>query len=366
MTAIERPAASSAEPHPPGRAEPAEADAGDDLAAYARLAQQALAPGLWAYLSGGSETEAALRRNRQALEATALVPRVLADVAAVDHSARLFGHRLRLPVLLAPVGSVDRLHAQGPAGVRRAAEDHGVPYCIGSALPGASHVAASERVPAFFQLYVDGDEAWLRQQCEQAGQRGYKAVILTVDAPVFPVRRRDVETGNHAAGRSRGATSPWRQALGWAEIERLVAAMPGLPIIVKGVQDARDASRACEAGAAAVYASNHGGRQFDQGPGMLDLLPSLRDAVASRVPLIVDGGFASANDVIKALVAGADLVGLGRAHLYPFAAGGASLLGRYLESLSQQLATNMALLGCRSIAELREIRAFCAPREGWR
>lgn len=325
---------------------------------HAESAQTALSPELWAYLAGGSETETALQRNRQALAKLALLPRVLADVSQVDQSVHFLGVRLASPLLLAPVGSLHLLHADSIAGVQGAAEQVGIGYGIGAALADARSVRAGRA--AFYQIYAEGDVSWLREEVAAARERGFAAVIITVDAPVFPIRRRDVETGNHAASRHHDGTSVFRRSLTWDGLAQVISSSGGFPVIVKGVQDPRDVLLAADAGAGAVYLSNHGGRQFDQGPGAVDLIRPAAETLGGRVPLIVDGGFESGNDVLKALALGADLVALGRAFLHPFAAAGASGLAAFLGDLQDEISTNLALLGAARIADVRDLRVFTA------
>lgn len=323
---------------------------------YAAAARSALSAELWAYVVGGAEHETVLARNRSSLDRVMLLPRMLQNVASVDLSTQVSGQALRLPVWLAPVGSVHRLHAHGHLGVRQAAESAGIGYSIGSALPESGAITASTETPAWFQLYIDGDQAWTLEQCQQARARGFGGVVITVDAPVFPVRQRDVATGNHAAERFSRGTSVWRKAFSWDELGQLIAELDGFPVIVKGLQDPRDAEKACALGVAAVWASNHGGRQWDHGPGMAELIAPLRAAMPAQVPLIVDGGFHRAEDVLKALALGADLVALGRACLLPLIAAGREGLQEYLQTLALQLQAQMTLLGCRNLVALRDLQ----------
>lgn len=328
---------------------------------YAERAKAALPAGLWAYLEGGAEAEAALRRNRRALDELALVPRQLVDVSHVDPSTSFLGRHLALPLLLAPVGSLHRLHEEGVRGLGDVADRTGIAWSAGSALPEAETLDVSGMGTALYQIYIEGDGDWLALQCRNAIARGYRAVILTVDAPVFPARRRDLETGNHASGRQRDGTSVFRKAFTWDGLAVLLEGNRDIPVILKGIQDPRDAVRACEAGVAAVYLSNHGGRQFDQGCGAAEMIAPVAEALGGRIPLIVDGGFHSGADVLKALALGADVVGLGRACLYPYAAEGPAGLSAFLSDLGEQIHTNMTLLGTPRLADLRKLRVRTSP-----
>src|ERR1043165_3810069 len=95
-------------------------------------ARQNLNQNHWDYIAGGAETETTLRRNRLALDSIAFRPRVLRDVSKIDASVEAFGGRLRLPVLFAPVGSLECFHDGAAASVVRAAREFGVAHMLSS------------------------------------------------------------------------------------------------------------------------------------------------------------------------------------------------------------------------------------------
>src|SRR2546423_11968725 len=107
-----------------------------------RAAHQTLDPGAWDYLAGGAETETTLRRNRQALDSIAFRPRVLRDVSKVDASATLLGRPTRIPVMLAPIGSIETFAEGGGATAAKAAGAFGVPQMLSSVCkPGLAALA---------------------------------------------------------------------------------------------------------------------------------------------------------------------------------------------------------------------------------
>src|SRR5208282_3233478 len=110
---------------------------------FIRAARNALPTNYWDYLTGGAETETTLKRNRLALDSLAFRPRVLRDVSAIDTTSTLFGKKMRLPVVLAPVGSIESLDPGGTATVAKAAASFGVPLFVSSvAQPGLEATAA--------------------------------------------------------------------------------------------------------------------------------------------------------------------------------------------------------------------------------
>src|SRR6267143_817994 len=138
------------------------ADRFSTLHEIVRAARTNLAPGPWDYLIGGAETETTLRRNRQALDSLAFRPRVLRDVSAVDASATFFGRPTRIPVMLAPIGSIETFAEGGGATAAKAAAAFGVPQMLSSVCnPGLEAVAKAADGIRIFQLYVRGDDATL-------------------------------------------------------------------------------------------------------------------------------------------------------------------------------------------------------------
>src|SRR5436309_3344623 len=147
-----------------------------------RAARNNLAPGPWDYLIGGAETETTLRRNRQALDSVAFRPRVLRDVSKVDATSTLFGRPVRLPLMLAPIGSIETFAEGGGATAAKASEEFGVPQMLSSVCnPGLEAVAAAANNFRIFQLYVRGDDAWVDAWVRRAVDHGYAAFCLTVD-----------------------------------------------------------------------------------------------------------------------------------------------------------------------------------------
>jgi glycolate oxidase len=113
----------------------------------------------------------------------------------------------------------------------------------------------------------------------------------------------------------------FQASLNWTQIARFKAKHK-IPLIIKGISRADDAVKAVELGVDVIYVSNHGGRQQDHAVGSFEVLPEIVEAVNGRAKVWVDGGFARATDVLKAVAMGADLVVLGRLYLYALAAVG--------------------------------------------
>src|SRR5881296_1560420 len=318
-----------------------------------RAAHQTLDPGAWDYLAGGTETETTLRRNRQALDSIAFRPRVLRDVSTLDTTTTLLGRTLRLPVMLAPVGSIETFTPGGAATAARGATAFGVAQMLSSVCnPGLEATAAA--APGglrIFQLYVRGDDRFVDDHVKRARDNGYAAFCLTVDSAMYSRRERDLAKRYIKPWRARATGMDFQAALSWDQVKRFKD-IHDVPLWLKGIATAEDAEIACEHGVDGVYVSNHGGRQLDHGRGSADVLPEVVAAVRKRALVIVDGSFVRGTDVVKALALGADCVGIGRLCCCGLAAAGQAGLVRVFELLEEEIRICLGLLGVNRLSAL--------------
>ncbi|MET0850784.1 MAG: alpha-hydroxy acid oxidase [Candidatus Rokuibacteriota bacterium] len=322
------------------------------LSELVKAARLNLAPGPWDYLIGGAETETTLRRNRQALDSVAFRPRVLRNVSKVDTSSSFFGRPMRIPVMVAPVGSVESFTPGGGATVARATAEFGIAQMLSSVCnPGLEATAAAADNFRIFQLYVRGDDAWVDDHVRRAKDNGYAAFCLTVDTASYSRRERDLMRRFIKPWRVRATGMDFQAALSWDHVKRFKDTHD-IPLILKGIATAEDAEMACAHGVDGVYVSNHGGRQLDHGRGTLDVLPEVVRAVAGRATIIVDGSFVRGTDVVKAITLGAHCVGIGRLACIGVAAAAEAGLVRVLELLEDEIRICLALLGADRLAAL--------------
>jgi glycolate oxidase len=314
-----------------------------------RAARMNLAPGPWDYLVGGTETETTLRRNRLAIDSLAFRPRVLRDVSRIDTGSTFFGRRVRIPVMLAPVGSIETFTPGGGATAAKASGAFGVPQMLSSACnPGLEATAAAADNFRIFQLYVRGDDAFVDDHVRRAKDNGYTVFCMTVDTAMYSRRERDLARRFVKPWRVRATGQDFQAALSWDNVKRFKD-RHDLPLILKGIATGEDAAIACDLGVEGVYVSNHGGRQLDHGRGALDVLPEVVKAVDGRATVIVDGGFMRGTDVVKGIALGAQVVGLGRLTCMGLAAAGEAGLVRALELLEDEIRIAMGLLGVHSL-----------------
>jgi len=278
---------------------------------------------------------------------------VLRDVSKVDPSSEIFGKRLRIPVLLAPVGSLESLEPGGGVTVAKAAGASDVAMMISSVTTlKLEDIAAAGAGPKIYQLYVRGDDAWVAERVKQAMAAGYDAFCITVDTQVYSRRERDISKRFVKPWRAAATGQNYQAAFSWENFKRVRAKFPDVKFILKGIGTAEDAEIALQHGVWAVYCSNHGGRQLDHGRGSAAVLPEIVEVAKGKAQIVVDGSFSRGTDIVKAICLGADYVGLGRLYCYGLAANGAAGIERVVELLEEEMKEVMGLLGVTSLKQL--------------
>jgi 4-hydroxymandelate oxidase len=339
-----------------------------NVADYFERAAETIDPQVWCYFEGGSGDEVSLRANAAAYSRWLLRPRMLVDVSSISLETTLLGTPVSMPLGVAPFAMQRLLDPEGECATARAAGAEGTLMCV-STITSSSHAeiaGAAGASPRWLQLYVLRDRQRTLDHIAEARESGYSALILTVDMPLLGRRERDLRLGfqipddlplpyirgrEPALAETLGEHFQTSPALTWGDLE-WVAAESGLPIVLKGILTREDALLAVEHGAAAVYVSNHGGRQLDGVAAGLDALPEVVDAVGGRCEVYVDGGIRRGTDVAKALALGARAAFTGRAVACALAVGGEGGVRRVLGLLRDEIELALGLLGCTSPAEV--------------
>jgi isopentenyl diphosphate isomerase/L-lactate dehydrogenase-like FMN-dependent dehydrogenase len=296
----------------------------------------------YAYYSGGADDERLLVENVVAWSHWQLHPRVLAGVSAVDTATTLLGTPVSSPVAIAPTAIQGLAHPEGEAATARGAAEVGALMILSSLATCSLEdvAAAAPGAPRWMQVYILRERARTVDLVARAAAHGYGALVLTVDAAVSGLRRREWQAGVHlpddlalpnlGAGSTESARDGGFMAVVAKEFEPSLtpddigwlAGLSSLPVVAKGVLRADDALRCVEAGAAAIVVSNHGARQLADAPATADVLSEIVDAVAGQAEVYVDGGIRRSPDVVKALALGARAVLVGRPSLWALATGG--------------------------------------------
>jgi isopentenyl diphosphate isomerase/L-lactate dehydrogenase-like FMN-dependent dehydrogenase len=374
-----------------------------DLACYniadlRERARRRLPLGIWEYAERGVEDECGMARNRAAFDAITFRPRVLRGVETIDTTTEIFGKPLPFPLAVAPTGAAGLMWHKGDLALARAAAKAGVPFIISSASTMDLEQILEAGGRQWFQLYLWEDRSLSHKVVDKAWHLGCEALFVTLDLPVPPNREYiqrngfgtpfrlnarnafDVLThprwlagvmGRYAleGGIPTQANLPDRlrskvtkgappgalfkqDDLDWDGVRKLRDRWPG-KFVLKGILHPEDAERALAMGADGIVVSNHGGRAFDCSMASIEALPAIVDAVGGRMTVFLDSGVRRGSDVVKAVASGADAVLAGRAPLYGLAAYGEPGVARALELLRAETARTMAMLGARSIAEVK-------------
>src|SRR5579859_4011141 len=343
-----------------------------DVTQFEPLARRRLSQMAYDYVRSGGGDEISMRENRVAFERLQLEPSVLVDVSQIDTRVNLFGSELESPILLAPVAYHRLYHAEGEVGTARGANAAGAALVISTFTTTAiDEIARNTQQPIWFQLYVQRDRAFTKDMVQRAVASGCKAVCVTVDTPVLGNRYGQLSFGLpkgmecvHLRGLGKVAATPefklekgrifdplFDPSFNWNDLEWL-RSVAGVPVLLKGVLSAEDGRLAVSCGADGVIVSNHGGRNLDTVPATIDALPRVVEAVAGRIPVMLDSGIRRGTDVLMALALGAKAVFIGRPYVYGLAVGGAKGVERVISILRDELERSMALTGRRSIAEI--------------
>lgn len=353
------------------------------------------------YLTNGLGGGVSVRKNRESLDKVELMPRYLSEADRPNIRTHLFGHEYTAPFGIAPMGLSGLVWPNAEKILARAAKDHNIPYTLSTVATvslEAIHEIAGEN--AWFQLYTPKEPEVLADLMRRCREAAYETVMVTVDVPYKTRRDHDIHNGlsvpprfdlktlwqmsthpewalrmlrrgipqfvnltpYHTGGRSGNVRESIEQSAKYIE-ERMglhITAQrfaeiremwPGT-LLVKGVLDPAEAKAYMDLGADGVIVSNHGGRQLDAAPSVVDVLPSIRDAVGPDAPVLVDGGVRSGLDIARMLALGANFVLIGRPFLYACAALNSRGGEHAINVLKAELQATMGQLGCSTLAAL--------------
>ena len=353
-----------------------------------RLAKKRLPRLIYDFIAGATGRELGKQFNRDALSAIRLQPRVLVNVEDRDLSTELFSVSRGLPFGIAPMGMCNLVWPAADRSLQQAADRFTIPLCLSTAASTSieSMAEMSQQKP-WFQLYVSQSQDAALKLVDRAAENGYEALVFTVDVPQVSRRVRDLRNGfqvpfrigprqfidfalhpnwsvrclfagapkpmnfQTAGGESSFARDASRGGCDWAFFDELRERWKGR-LIVKGISYPEDALRLKLAGVDAIYVSNHGARQLDSAPPAILALPRIREAVGESFPLIFDSGIRNGEDVVKALVMGADFVMLGRPLLFALGADGERGLNTLIQLIADEMSVVMAQLGVTKISQI--------------
>ncbi|NRP70238.1 L-lactate dehydrogenase [Ensifer psoraleae] len=353
------------------------------------------------YADSGAWTEGTYRANEEDFAKIKLRQRVLVDMSNRSLETTMIGHKVSMPVALAPTGLTGMQHADGEMLAAQAAEAYGIPFTLSTmSICSIEDVASVTTKPFWFQLYVMREREFVLNLIDRAKAAKCSALVLTLDLQILGQRHKDLRNGLSAPPRMtpkhlwQMATRPrwcmkmlgtkrrtfrnivghaksvtdlsslgaWTNEqfdpqLSWKDVEWIKERWGG-PLILKGILDPEDAKMAAKTGADAIVVSNHGGRQLDGAPSSISMLPRIVDAVGHHIEVHIDGGIRSGQDVLKAIALGAKGTFIGRPFLYGLGAMGKAGVTLALDIIRKEMDVTMALCGKRNITDVsRDILA---------
>ena len=366
-----------------------------NVAAMRALARRALPRAVFDFSDGGAEDEITLRRNEAAFSAVSLLPRPLEGAAERDLSIELFGHRLSMPLIVGPTGLQGLFWPDGERAAARATMAAGTAFCLShGSVCTLEAVAGTGVAPRWMQIFIYRDRDDTRAFVDRAEAAGYDGLVLTVDNQLLGQRERDIRNGFTipprfgAADLAAMATKlPWllrmRRALpgltfgnyakpgetadlsrmaarleamldpslSWADVDWLRQRWKGT-FLLKGILHPDEAREAIARGVDGVIVSNHGGRQLDGAAATAEALPRVVEAVAGRIPVLVDGGIRRGVDLLRALALGASAGLIGRPQLWGLAVAGEAGVAHVLALYRRELDRAMGLCGLSEIGQV--------------
>lgn len=341
---------------------------------YEALAKEKLPKMVYDYYASGAEDQWTLQENRNAFSRILFRPRILRDVSKIDMTTTVLGFNISMPIMIAPTAFQKMAHPEGECATARAASAAGTIMTLSSwATSSVEEVSSTGPGIRFFQLYVTKDRNVDAQLVKRAERAGFKAIALTVDTPRLGRREADIKNRfvlpphltlknyeglyigkmdkTDDSGLASYVANQIDRSLNWKDVKWLQT-ITSLPILVKGVLTAEDASLAIQYGAAGIIVSNHGARQLDYVPATVMALEEVVHAAKGRVPVFLDGGVRRGTDVFKALALGASGVFVGRPVPFSLAVDGEAGVRKVLQMLRDEFELTMALSGCRSLKEI--------------
>lgn len=339
------------------------------IRALAEEAEARLPTAVARYFRQGSGASVSAAEAVVAWEAIRLLPHALANVADVDPATMLLGRPVASPIAVAPSTFQRAADVDGEQAMAAAVADVGGVLTVSSNAGTPFEAIGETGVNWWLQAYLPVDRSAAEPLLARAIDAGATAIVLTADTPVVAAKDDgDAETiwqiaepdwlqVNFDPGYGSAPEHAKARDLGPADIAWL-AERTGLDVVVKGILRPDDAERCVAAGAAAIWVSNHGGRQLDGAAATADCLADVVAAVGERAEVYVDGGVRSGRHVLSALALGARAAFVGRPALWALAAGGRRRVAEELAALNDELVEAMRLAG---MARPRADASLIAP-----
>jgi len=273
----------------------------------------------WNWLETGSEYGNTLQANLDSFKNYKLIPRFQ---LIKKKKIKFLNKFLKIPLITILMGHLTQFHTNGEAEVALGAKEYGTFITISSlSRINLKEIKNYSKISLLiYQIYFYNSRKWVEEEIERAIEVGCKAIVVTIDsaAPSFKYKtlydKYDARKFGRRTNFNNLIKKPYYPT--WKDLVWLKKKLGKVPLIIKGLMHADDASKAFGIGASSVWISNHGGRAFESCYSSLEALKTIRKKLGKNKHLIFDGGIRTGSDIIKAIHAGANIVAVGRPIIY--------------------------------------------------
>lgn len=337
---------------------------------YERYAKERMDSNSIAYVCSGAGDEVTYRKNEESFQEIYLKANTLEDLSGANTKIELFGQTYENPIFLAPVAYQKLVDINGEIATAQASNAMNCCMCVSSfsssTLEDISSVSSS---PLWFQLYIQPEMSVNLELIKKAEKLGYKALVITIDAPISGIRNVEQRFGFSLPNdvSAVNINNPFQSNNQYENVFDIVKNLPtwkdiefiknstNLPVILKGITSVSYAKKALEIGVDGIVVSNHGGRTLDTLAPSIKVLPKISKVINGKIPILFDGGIRRGTDIIKAIALGADAVMIGRPIMYGLATAGALGVAHTLKILKEELEIAMIFTGCKDIESLKKV-----------
>jgi len=337
---------------------------------YERYAKKIMDLNSLAYVCSGAGDEVTYRKNEESFQEIYLEANTLEDLSGANTKIELFGQTYENPIFLAPVAYQKLVDINGEIATAQASNAMNCCMCVSSfsssTLEDISSVSSS---PLWFQLYIQPEMSVNLELIKKAEKLGYKALVITIDAPISGIRNVEQRFGFSLPNdvSAVNINNPFQSNNQYENVFDIVKNLPtwkdiefiknstNLPVILKGITSVSYAKKALEIGVDGIVVSNHGGRTLDTLAPSIKVLPKISKVINGKIPILFDGGIRRGTDIIKAIALGADAVMIGRPIMYGLATAGALGVAHTLKILKEELEIAMIFTGCKDIESLKKV-----------
>lgn len=337
---------------------------------YEKYAKEMMDSDSLAYICSGAEDEITYKRNEEAFKNIFLETATLEDLKGANTKIELFGQEYETPIFVAPVAYQKLVDVSGEVSTVLGANAMNISMCVSSFSSSTlEEISSYATSPLWFQLYIQPDMNTNLKLIKKAENLGFKALVITIDAPISGIRNTEQRAGFCLPNGISAVNikNPIQTNTNFENVFDVVSSLPTwkdiefikqntkLPVILKGITSASYAKKAIELRIDGIIVSNHGGRTIDTLPSTIELLPKIAKAVENKIPILLDGGIRRGSDIVKAIALGASAVMIGRPIMYGLATAGALGVAHTLKILKEELEVSMIFTGCKNIETIKAL-----------